>query len=52
MKISPEHFESILPLAVKWAEAKEEVILEHCTALSPQYMEDARSIGVRFPEKV
>ena len=52
MQISPEQFESILPLAVKWAEAKEKVILEHGTALSPQYMEDAGSIGVRFPEKV
>ena len=52
MQISPEQFESILPLAVKWAEAKEKVILEHGTALSPQYMEDARSVGVRFPEKV
>ena len=28
MKISPEQFESSLPLAVKWAEAKEKVILE------------------------
>jgi hypothetical protein len=37
---------------VKWAEAKEKVILEHGIALPPQYMEDARSIGVRFPEKV
>jgi hypothetical protein len=48
MQILPEQFESILPLAVKWAEAKEKVILEHGTALSPQYIEDARSVGVRY----
>jgi hypothetical protein len=52
MQISPEEFESILPLAVKWAEAKEKVILEHGIALPHQYMEDARSVGVKFPEKV
>ena len=52
MHISPEQFESILLLTVKCEEAKEKVIWEHGTALSPQYMEDARSIGVRFPEKV
>jgi hypothetical protein len=50
--ISPEQFENILPLAVEWAEAKEKVILEHGTALSPQYMEDAKSVGVKYPERV
>ncbi len=52
MQISPEQFENILPLAVKWAEAKEKVILEHGTALSPQYIEDAKSVGVKYPERV
>lgn len=52
MQISPEQFESILPCMVEWAEAKEKVILEHGIALPPQYMEDARSVGVRFPKKV
>jgi hypothetical protein len=47
--ISPEQFENILPLAVEWAEAKEKVILEHGTALSPQYMEDAKSVGPQTP---
>ena len=28
IKISPDQFEVLLPLAVKWAEAKEKVILE------------------------
>ena len=52
MQISPEQFENILPLAVEWAEAKEKDILEHGTALSPQYMEDAKSVGVKYPERV
>jgi len=52
MQISPEQFENILPLAVEWAEAKEKVILEHGTALSPQYMEDSKSVGVKYPERV
>ena len=52
LKISPEQFENILLLAVQWAEAKEKVILEHGKALSPQYMQDATSVGVKYPEKV
>ena len=52
MQISPEQFENILPLAVQWAEAKEKVILEHGTALSPRCIEDAKSVGVKYPEKV
>jgi len=52
IQISPKQFENILPLAVQWAEAKEKVILENGTALSPQYMEDAKSVGVKYPERV
>lgn len=52
IKILPEQFENILPLAVEWAEAKEKVILEHGTALSPQYMEDAKSVDVKYPDRV
>ena len=52
IKISPDQFEVVLPLAVKWAEAKENVILSHGTALSPQYMQDTKSVGVRYPERV
>jgi hypothetical protein len=51
-QISPEQFENILPLAVKWAKVKEKVILEHGIPLSPQYMEDAESVGVKYPERV
>jgi hypothetical protein len=52
MQISHEQFDAILPLTVEWAEAKEKIILEHGTALSPQYMEDAKSVGVKYPERV
>jgi hypothetical protein len=52
MQISPEQFDNILPLAVQWAEAKENVILEYGKVLSSQYMEDAKSIGVNNPERV
>ena len=51
IQIFPEQFEVILPLAVKWAEAQEKVILEHGTALSPQYVQDAKSVGVKHPER-
>jgi hypothetical protein len=52
LQITPEQFENILPLAVEWAEAKEKVILEHGTVLSLQYMKDAKSVGVKYPERV
>ena len=52
IQILPEQFENILPLAVRWAEAKEKVILSHGTALSPQYVQDAKSVGVKYPERV
>ena len=52
IQILPKQFENILPLAVEWAEAKEKVSLEHGTALSPQYMVDAKSVGVKYPERV
>jgi len=38
-------------LNVEWAEAKEKVILEHGTALSPKYMQDAKSPGVKYPDR-
>jgi len=52
IQILPEQFENILPLAVQWAKAKERVILKHGTVLSPQYMQDAKSVGLKYPERV
>jgi hypothetical protein len=37
---------------VKWAEAKEKVILEHGDSLSSQYVQDAKSVGVKYPKRV
>ena len=52
IQILPEQFENILPLAVQWAETKEKVILEHGTVLSPQYVQDAKSVGLKYPDRV
>jgi hypothetical protein len=52
LQILPDQFEVLFPLAVQWAEAKEKVILEHGTALSQQYVQDAKSVGVKYPERV
>ncbi len=52
MQISLEQFENILPMAVEWVEAKKKVILEHGVALSPQYMQGSKSVGVRYPKRV
>ena len=52
IQILPEQFENILPLAVGWAEAKEKAILGHGAALFPQFMEDAKSVGMKDPERV
>ena len=52
IQILTDQFEVLLPLAVQWAEAKEKVILSHGTALSPQYMQDAKLVGVKYPERV
>jgi hypothetical protein len=46
------HFETLLPLAVKWAAAVEKRILREGVALSEQEMADAKAIGVRAPERV
>lgn len=46
------HFETLLPLAVKWATAVEKRILREGVPLSEQEMADAQAIGVRAPERV
>jgi hypothetical protein len=44
------HFETLLPLAVKWATAVDERILCEGLPLSEQEMADAQAIGVHAPE--
>lgn len=46
------HFEKVLPLAARWAAAVERRILREGVPLSEREMEDAKSVGVRAPEKV
>jgi hypothetical protein len=42
----------LLPLACKWAEKQEGVILRGGVALTPSQVADARQIGVLHPERV
>ena len=46
------HFETLLPLAAKWATAVEKRILREGVPLSEQEIADARAVGVREPERV
>jgi len=50
--ISPVQFAFILPLATEWTEAKEKVALKHGIPLSKSQFEDAKRVGVIYPEKV
>ena len=45
-------FNEILPLACKWAESQEKLILQKGRPLSPQLLSDAKKIGVAYPDKV
>jgi hypothetical protein len=50
--LPPEIFELVLPLAVKWAEDYEKFILNNGISLSPDQKIDAKSVGVKHPEKI
>jgi len=52
IKITPDQFAFILPLASEWAEAKEQVVLKHGVPLSNSQIEDAKRVGVKHPERV
>lgn len=45
-------FKNLLPVACKWAEAQEALILQKGNPLSAQLMEDAAKIGIVNPDKV
>jgi hypothetical protein len=45
-------FETLLPLAVEWAEEEEQRILREGVPLSEQETSDARAVGVQQPESV
>jgi len=50
--ISPDQFQSLLPLACEWAERQEQIILKNGTSLSPSQIADARLVGVSHPENI
>ena len=52
IKITPDQFAFLLPLASEWAEAKEKVVLKHGAPLSISQIEDAKRAGVIHPERV
>jgi hypothetical protein len=52
IKITPDQFEFLLPLACGWAEAKEKVVLKHGVPLSNSQIEDAERVEVIHPERV
>ena len=45
-------FEMLLPLAVTWATEQEQKILRDGVPLSEKEVDDARSVGVREPERI
>jgi hypothetical protein len=45
-------FETLLPLAVEWADEEEKRILREGVPLSEQELSDARAVGVQRPESV
>ncbi len=47
-----EQFQLLLPLACKWAEKQEENILQKGISLNPSQIEDAKLVGVAYPERV
>ena len=52
IKMTPDQFAFILPLASEWAEAKEKVVLKNGIPLSNPQIEDAKRVGVIHPERV
>ena len=50
--ITPDQFALLLPLACKWAEEQEQLILRDGFALSDVQLVDARSVGVINPERL
>jgi hypothetical protein len=50
--ITPEQFKFLMPLACKWAEEQEQVILSNGNALADTQFADARNVGVIHAEKI
>lgn len=52
MNLLFQQFKVILPLASKWVEEQERIILQEGEPLSAQGLEDARLMGVTYPEQI
>ena len=50
--LTQKQIEQLIPLACKWAEERERIILEKGVPLNEVELNDARKIGVLHPEKV
>ncbi|MDD4963382.1 MAG: hypothetical protein PHI11_05610 [Gallionella sp.] len=52
MNITPQQFETLLPLATTWAKEQEGIILQLGVPLTEAQLADARQVGVIHPERV
>ncbi|MBN2020185.1 MAG: hypothetical protein JW749_08170 [Sedimentisphaerales bacterium] len=50
--ISQEQFKILLPMACKWAEEQERIILDNGVSLTAEQIIDAKNAGVCHPEKI
>src|SRR5262245_58396041 len=50
--LTPQQFETLLPLACAWAAEQERAILKSGAALTETQLTDARRVGVARPERV
>ena len=52
LPFTPEQFEELIGLAVTWAEAQEQRILQKGVPLTEGQTADARAVGVQHPERI
>lgn len=52
MNASLEQLDLLIPLATRWAEEQEALVLQTGCPLSEQGLSDARLMGVAYPEKI
>jgi hypothetical protein len=52
MQITPQQFETLLPLACQWAEEQERIILRTGIPLSSPQITDAELIGIACPDRI
>jgi len=50
--LTPQQFETLLPLAIAWATEQESIVLRQGIGLTDSQLADARKVGVNRPELV